>query len=195
MRSFESRLAACAGIGLAVGGFVVGCLEAQEGFDPAHVRQEQVDTCTPYMPVAEQLGVTEVPKQCETFADDLIAKPYAAHQGLTYNLPAQKDFRREFSPSVHYNRDQFLKWATAGGFWGLTITTAGLLLINDMPSENDPSNDPKPSGPRPVQQLSVREYRRRYAQSANSLPPDNLSNGDLRWFVAQAIERQRAAEN
>ncbi|MGH7241169.1 MAG: hypothetical protein ACREGB_02630 [Candidatus Saccharimonadales bacterium] len=195
MRSFESRLAACAGAGLMVCGFVVGCMEAQNDFDPAHVRQVQVDACAPSMPAETQSGVTELPKQCEPFADDLMTNPYVASEGLSYNLPAQKDFVRQFNPSAHYNRDQFLKWATAGGFWALTITTAGLILTNDVFPKRDGGDGPKPSDPKPGQQLTVRKYRRRYAQSANRFPPDNMSDDDLRRFMSQAIERQRPPEN
>jgi hypothetical protein len=188
MRAFERRLATCAGVGFvaAIGMFGVNVVE---NGNPAEAQQALVDACAPHLPLEGQPHATSVPGACEQFAFDFQEEK---GNGFIYDLPAQNDFVREFSPGEHYNLDHYLTWAAASVAWGALVTAGSYVIAKEFGPKNKPSNQPQPN---PYRQISVREYRRRYAEVANNFPPENLNDADYQSFITHAVARQQSSEN
>lgn len=179
MRTFENRLANCAGLGLVAGAAIFGLTVHSNGYDPARTQQERVNDCAAQLgPKAKRMLGTALPGACEQFMSELDAQVLPTK--VTYDLPGRLDFIEKYSPGAHYDRNHYLGWTAAALFWAGTVGAGSYILAGEFGSGSGQSKEPKPE-PKPSEAVAayVPAERRKKTEEDGPLPPDDLDGLQL----------------
>jgi hypothetical protein len=181
-----------AGAGAAM--LFAGIMEGTQDFNPAEHVRHQVDACAKKLPTeAKTYSVATVPKPCARFGEYETANALGEYM---YHMPSQQQFVGEQSPDEDYNIEQFkgdleaaLVWGVGGLLIAYVVTIAG--ASDEKHHSKAKSTVSQQPDSRPIHEISLRTYRRKYAKEANKQMPENMAQADYyRFLYSSAVRPQ-----